>query len=260
MRVWQPHALVFALGLGALAAAEPARAQTVCITPNCAFAATPAACANRAAPRTPTVFMGSGANLVFDPPNPRIEPGNCILWRSASNTHSSSGSGCPDLNACNAVSPASCQWDSANVSGASATPTATCFYDPISFPADAGNNYYCRIHATPTAGTMRGTLMVTTAINLHVDKDPGASSVKLSWTGGGVAGDLSYKVARQSGGSRQLWMLVIGDSGGTGVIFSTGAAARTSAGMEMGASHAGRSERAGRWRTSRREMRSAGLA
>jgi len=200
MRVWQRHAFVFALGLGALAAAGPARAQTVCITPNCAFAATPAACANRAAPRTPTVFMGSGANLVFDPPNPRIEPGNCILWRSASSTHSSSGSGCPDLNACSAVSPASCQWDSANVSGASATPTATCFYDPINFPAGAGNNYYCRIHATPTTGTMRGTLMVTTAINLHVDKDPGTSSVKLSWTGGGIAGDLSYKVARQSGG------------------------------------------------------------
>jgi hypothetical protein len=45
---------------------------------------------------------------------------------------------------------------------------------------------------------MTGTLQVTTPIQLSVDKVMG--SVKLSWTGGGVSPDFSYKVERQSGG------------------------------------------------------------
>jgi len=177
----------------------PAVAQT-CITPNCTFGGTPAACANRAAPRTPTVLMGGAAGLVFQPANPKIEPGDCIVWRSASVTHSSSGSACPDDSLCGSPAPMACQWDSANVSSASATPTATCFYDAERFPPTTAENYYCRVHASPTVGTMRGTLLVTTAIDLSVGKDLGTNSVRLSWSGGGVAGDVSYKVARQSGG------------------------------------------------------------
>ena len=188
------------LAIGILTASAGAGAQTVCLTPNCVFAGTPAACANRAEPRTPVVFMGSGGNLVFDPPDPRIEPGDCIVWKSSSSTHSASGNACPDVASCNAASPAGCQFETANVSGASATPTATCFYDPEAFPAGTGNGYYCRIHASPTSGSMRGTLMVTSEINLIVGKDTGTNSVKLFWTGGGVTGDVSYKVARQSGG------------------------------------------------------------
>lgn len=181
-----------------LAALAPASAQTVCITPNCAFGATPAPCANRAAPRTPTVRMGSGLSLIFVPSNPKIEPGDCIIWRTTSNTHSSSGSQCVDDSLCGSPAPSTCQWDSANVAGVGAT--STCFYDPVQFPASTADAYYCRIHATPTTGTMRGTLEVTTAISLLVDKDTGTNSVKLSWAGGGVTGDISYKIARQSGG------------------------------------------------------------
>jgi len=184
----------------ALSACAPAFAQTVCATPSCVFGGAPAVCQARAAPRIPTVFMGSGVNLVFVPSNPKIEPGDCIRWQAATSTHSSSGNLCVDDALCGSPAPPTCQYDTGNVDSLSATPTSTCFYDPASFPAGTGNNYYCRIHASPSAGTMRGQLRVTTEIKLTVDKDLGTNSVKLSWTGGGVTGDLSYKVARQSGG------------------------------------------------------------
>lgn len=177
------------------AAAAPARAQTVCITPDCAFGGTPVACANRAAPRTPTVSMGSGINLVFIPSNPKIEPGDCIVWRAATLTHSSTGPSCTANSICGSPPSLGCEWDSANVASASATPTSTCFYDPALFPATTVDNYHCRFHVT-----MLGTLRVTTEIKMVIDKDLGTNSVNVSWTGGGVAGDISYKVARQSGG------------------------------------------------------------
>ena len=47
---------------------------------------------------------------------------------------------------------------------------------------------------------MRGVLRVTSPIVLTVGKNVGTSSVELSWTGGGVPGDVSYKVARQNAG------------------------------------------------------------
>ena len=47
---------------------------------------------------------------------------------------------------------------------------------------------------------MRGTLQVTTPIQVTVEKFLATNSVRLSWTGGGVTGDVSYKVARQTGG------------------------------------------------------------
>jgi len=200
MQVRPSRWIGFVLALVATAVTAPALAQTVCLTPNCALAAFPPGCADRAAPRIPTVFMGLGASNVFDPPNPKIEPGECIEWRVANSTHNASATACPDVANCGSPSPAACLWDTANIVNGSAILAATCFYDPAIFPAGTGNGYYCRIHATPTTGTMRGTLMVTTEIKLEVDKDLGAGSVKLSWTGGGVAGDASYKVARQSGG------------------------------------------------------------
>lgn len=173
----------------------PASAQVACITPNCALGGTPAECLNRAAPRTPTVLMGSGVSLIFVPASPRIEPGDCIIWRGATLTHSSSDNACTGTSLCNLPPPVGCQWDTANVSSASATPTSTCFYDPVLFPAASADPFRCRFHAA-----MVGTLQVTTPIQLLVDKDLATSSVKLSWSGGGVTGDVSYKVARQSGG------------------------------------------------------------
>jgi len=187
--------------LGLAASAKLARAQTVCATPNCVVAGKPAACQNLAVPRTPTVLLTqSGINFVFDPANPKIEPGDCIIWKSVNFTHSSSGSLCATGTLCNAPPVANCQWESGNLSSVSADPTTTCQYNAADFPAGTGNAYYCRFHATPTTGTMRGTMRVTNPIVLTVDKDLGSNSVKLSWTGGGVTGDFSYKVARNTGG------------------------------------------------------------
>lgn len=190
-------AVIVAMTLGATRAA----AQSVCATPSCTNGGTPAQCANRAAPRTPTVLLTtSGVNFVFDPSNPKIEPGDCIIWRAASITHSSSGNGCADDTTCGAPPIGGCQYDTGNVSSGAANPTATCFYDSGTFPAGTGQGYYCRIHASPTTGTMRGTLMVTTPIALTLDKVIATNTVKLSWTGGGVTGDVTYKVAKNSAG------------------------------------------------------------
>jgi plastocyanin len=190
--------LVF--GLVAIALARPGLTQSACVTPNCRFGDVPDVCRLRAAPRTPTVLMGNGVSQVFVPPNPKIEPGDCIRWTSFASTHDSSGVACPDVIACGSPSPPECEWETGNVDSQSAQPSSTCFYDPAAFPAGTGGNYYCRLHATPTTGTMRGTLLVTAPIALIADKDLGTGSVKLTWTGGGVAGDVSYKVARQTGG------------------------------------------------------------
>jgi len=180
----------------ALAVGAPASAQTVCITPNCTFGGTPTICANRATPRTPTVQMGQGLSLVFIPSDPKIEPGDCIIWRAQSNTHSSSGASCDADSLCGSPAPSACEWDSANVSSASPTPTSTCYYDPTLFPAAAVDGFHCRFHVQ-----MLGTLQVTTPIVLTLGKEIATSSVTLSWTGGGVVGDASYKVARQTGGN-----------------------------------------------------------
>jgi len=183
-----------------LAACGAVFAQSVCVTPNCAFGDVPAACRGLAEARIASVLMGSGGSLVFTPANPKIEPGDCIRWTAAASTHSGSGNSCPDDLTCGSIAPPACEFETGSVSSVSATPSSTCFYDPARFPAGTGDNYYCRFHASPTTGTMRGTLRVTTPIVLTVNKDLGTNSVKLSWTGGGVTGDLSYKVARQSGG------------------------------------------------------------
>jgi len=184
------------VGAAAIAVGAPASAQTACITPNCVFAGTPAICVNRATPRTPTVQMGQGLATIFVPSDPRIEPGDCIIWRAQSNTHSSAGASCDPDPLCGSPAPSTCEWDTANVSSASATPTSTCYYDPALFPATAVDDFHCRIHAT-----MLGTLQVTTPIVLTLGKEVATNSVKLSWTGGGVIDDVSYKVARQSGGN-----------------------------------------------------------
>ena len=186
---------LFAVAVAALASFAPAAAQTSCETSNCTLGGTPAACSNRAAPRTPTVLMGSGINSIFVPASPKIEPGDCIIWKAATVTHSSSDNACTDTSLCDNPPPIECQWDTANVSSIAATPTSTCYYDPAAFPATSADPFHCRFHLS-----MLGTLQVTTPIQLSVDKDLVTSSVKLGWSGGGVTGDVSYKIARQSGG------------------------------------------------------------
>lgn len=193
--------ILVAAAVLAVPAASRTLAQTACITPSCASGALPTSCQNLAAPRTPTVNLTqSGVNFIFDPSSPKIEPGECITWRALNVTHSSTGNSCTDDALCGSPPIAGCEYDTANISSASPTPTSTCFYDPVKFPVGTGQGFFCRIHASATAGTMRGTLRVTSAIALTVDKDLGTGSVKLSWTGGGVAGDVSYKVAKNTVG------------------------------------------------------------
>ncbi|HEX4824378.1 MAG TPA: hypothetical protein VFV19_08700 [Candidatus Polarisedimenticolaceae bacterium] len=200
-------------------AAAQARAQTVCATPNCVQGGKPTVCQNLAAPRTPNVSMT--ASLTFVPANPKIEPGDCITWTAATFTHSSTGNPCTDDSLCGAPPVAGCNYDTGNVAAAN---TSTCSYDPATYPAGTGNAYYCRIHASPTTGTMRGTMQVTTPIVLSVDKDLATSSVKLTWTGGGVTGDFSYKVARDNAGNPAMpagtTTTVNPDGGVTGTTFT----------------------------------------
>ncbi len=182
---------LLAVAATAIGAFAPAFAVNECLTSNCSLSGTPVQCANRAAPRTPTVLMGS-AGLVFTPTNPKIEPGDCIIWRSMSVTHSGTGDTCTATLACNTLPSPGCEWDTANVASGAAR---TCYYDPVLFPPMSVPPFHCRFHAS-----MDGTLQVTTPIQLMLDKDLGTNSVKLTWSGGGVLGDFSYKVERQSGG------------------------------------------------------------
>ena len=187
--------------------ANPAvRAQTACRTANCVQNGLPPPCANRAAPRIPTVLMTTDPttfSYVFKPADPRIEPGDCIEWKDDGDTHNSSADPCPDdvLTSCTAPSPSSCKWETGNVSPIDVPPSVVCYYNPgpTFFPPGTGAGYYCRIHDNPShTGTMHGTLRVTTPIVLTVDKDSAAGDVVLSWSGGGISGDVTYKVVRNA--------------------------------------------------------------
>ncbi len=196
--------LTVLLLVAAVASAERAAAQTACLTSNCVIGGVPARCANRATPRTPLVLMTTIAfSNVFDPADPKIEPGDCIEWRSDTSTHSSSADPCANTDlSCSMPSPPGCLWETGNVASSPPPTFAVCHYDPALFPAGTGDGYYCRIHDTPQhTGTMHGTLRVTTAIRLQVDKDRPAGDIVLSWTGGGVTGDSTYKVVRNDVGN-----------------------------------------------------------
>jgi plastocyanin len=147
--------------------------------------------------------MSSTIPFVYTPASPKIEPGECVEWRSAGFTHSSSADPCPDdvLTSCGSPSPPACHWDSGDVAAAGTPPSAVCYYDPAAYPPTTVDGFYCRIHDNPAhTGTMHGTLAVTTPIDLTVDKNAGAGSVVLTWTGGGVTGDVTYKVVRSNAG------------------------------------------------------------
>jgi plastocyanin len=193
---------VFVLGAAALGifASQVARAQTTCKTPNCVVGGEPVECQRHAAPRRVRVDMTtSGFDFVFVPSNPKIEPGGCVEWRALTVTHSSSDTTCSDDAFCSSPPVPACLWETGNVaSGAGGNSSAVCFYSAASFPAATTDAYYCRIHASPTVGTMRGNLRITTAINVTIEKDAGLGDVVLSWTGGGVSGDETFKVAKSN--------------------------------------------------------------
>lgn len=188
------------LALPFLPTLHEASAQTGCRTGNCALSTTPpAGCANRASPFTLTVLLtSSGVNQIFLPANPKIEPGDCVLWKTVNTTHSSTADPCPDTGSiCTTAPPAGCKWETGNIAVADSPPSETCFYDPTAYPAVSANGFYCRIHSSPVhSGTMFGSLNVTTPIVLLLSKDPVLPDALLSWSGGGVTGDVTYKVVR----------------------------------------------------------------
>lgn len=193
-----PLAVLVVLTFGPFGS-TPSDAQTGCRTANCAQGAAPAGCMNRASPRTMRVLMtGDGfvTPFSFAPSGPKIEPGDCVEWVPATVVHSSTGSACPDTGGiCNAPPPPPpCEWESGNA--AAGEPSVFCHYAEGTFPGGTAKNFYCRIHATPTTGTMRGALQVTTKIVLTANKDVPAGDVLLSWTGGGITGDETFKVVR----------------------------------------------------------------
>jgi hypothetical protein len=185
----------------ALFGVDTVQAQTGCRTANCNLSTTPpAACTNRATPRQTTVNMtNSGLQFIYVPQNPKIEPDGCILWQATGTIvdHSSSADDCADTNAVCSVVDSTCAWESGNAAPNDVPPSEVCHYSTATFPAGTEDGFYCRVHSSPAhAGTMFGTLRVTTPIDLVVNKDTGAGDVVLTWTGGGVTGDVTYKVVR----------------------------------------------------------------
>jgi hypothetical protein len=71
---------------------------------------------------------------------------------------------------------------------------------------------------------MHGILHVTTAIGLTTDKDTGTGSVVLTWTGGGIAGDVTYMVVRSELGDPSFPTANVSlndpDAGPTGTKFT----------------------------------------
>ena len=168
-----------------LFAVAPVNAQ--CKTGNCQLGATiPAACQNRATPRSETVQMTNF--LQFAPNLPRIEGGSsvyqCIRWQTAALTHAST-EGPPAIGfngqcdstglLCAAINPASCDWETGNVTGAIGS--GTCHYASV---GPGGYPFHCRFHEP----NMIGTLTIVNPIRLTVDKNA-AGDALLNWAVGG---------------------------------------------------------------------------
>jgi plastocyanin len=166
--------------------------------------------------------------LVFSPQNPKIEPGDCVAWTSQTGvvTHSSSADNCADTDTvCSVQDPdGMCNWDSGNETAAAVD---VCFYDPLIFPGATSDGFYCRFHCNPshTLCNMFGTMQVTTPIGLTVGKDLTNGNILLSWTGGGVTGDVTYRVVRSLVGDPRFTVgvnTVTGspDGGNAGTMFT----------------------------------------
>lgn len=209
-------AVLASLAAAAFLAGSQAVAQTACRTASCSpDTAPPVECEQMASARIIQVSM-QGANpvFVFSPSEPLVEPGACISWIANTSQHSGSDTSCPDGNFCNNPSPAACLFETGNVG--TADPAVLCFYNTTDWPAQTDDPFYCRIHATPTTGTMRGTLRVTTPIDLQVDKITATGDVSLTWTGGGVAGSERFIGARADAATFPTFGSFDPDSGPTG--------------------------------------------
>jgi hypothetical protein len=217
------------VGAAVLLVGAPAvHAQTGCRTANCNFSTTPPVqCTNRATPYTALVTLtNSGISFIYVPATPKIEPDDCVQWMAVGTIadHSSSANDCADTAGVCSVVDTTCQWDSGNIAPNDAPPAEICHYSSVAFPQGTADQFYCRIHASPTAGTMRGTLNVTTPIDVQVSKDTVAGDVVLAWTGGGVTGDVTYRVVRNLVGDPLFTVganTVTGtpDGGNTGATF-----------------------------------------
>lgn len=94
---------------------------------------------------TPTATRVCMAGLTFNPASLTVSTGTTVTWQN--------GDGVTHTTTANPGNPAGCpaQWDNTVASGATSTET---------FSAAATCNYYCRVHATPTAGAMRASITV----------------------------------------------------------------------------------------------------
>ncbi len=190
--------LLRALIVLAVLAPAGVRAQT-CRTSNCSQTTPPPGCQNLATPRTAIVHL-TGL-LTYSPSEPKIEPGECVQWVADAVTHSSTADPCPG-GLCTSPAPPTCLWESGDVSATGAPPSVICGYDPATYPPETADGFYCRFHDNALhTGTMHGTLHVTTAIGLLVDKNSLTGTVVLSWSGGGILNDVTYKVVRSNSGN-----------------------------------------------------------
>lgn len=180
--------------LGLLMIERDAAAQTTCRTSNCGPAsAPPAACLNRSRARVVRIeMMGDLSGFSFSNVGPKIEAGGCIEWDSIAGSHSATDNSCPDVVACTAPPPPSCRFEIATI--AAADPAVLCNYSTTTFPVGGSFGFYCRPHDSPAnLGAMHGMLRITSQIALNVSRS--GNDVRLAWTGGGVTGDETFKVA-----------------------------------------------------------------
>ena len=213
-------AFIVSLAAAAFLAGSQAVAQTACRTANCSpDTAPPTECAQMAPARIIQVSMqGSNPVFVFSPTDPTVEPGACISWIANTAEHSGSDTTCPDGNACASPSPAACLFETGNT--ATTDPAVLCFYNTTDWPAATDDPFYCRVHATPTSGTMRGTLHVTTQIDLQLAKVAATGDVALSWTGGGLPGNERFIGARSDDPTFPTFGAFNPDAGPTGRSFT----------------------------------------
>jgi plastocyanin len=96
---------------------------------------------------TPTSTKVCMANGLFDPATLTVASGTTVTWQNADDeTHSATS---------NPSNPAACPSFDNSVGEGETTPGVT--FSPASAVTC---QYYCKIHATPTSGAMRGTIVV----------------------------------------------------------------------------------------------------
>ncbi len=96
---------------------------------------------------TPTATKVCLANILFNPSTLTVTKGTTVTWQNAD--------GFGHTTTSNPSNPAACPvWDNSVAAGATAPGV---LFNPSSAVTC---QYYCKIHATPTSGAMRATIMV----------------------------------------------------------------------------------------------------